>query len=485
MVVIVKFIGLIQLLALAVALEAVESATPPLSREVPLLRQNPHFAVLERCLEGLRKSDYAGVQQIASGFLPTIEKAADDQSQSLNDFPSEQQPTPELDAAALLCWCLGTSHYEQRDFTAAKPYLEKAWRKYPLARFRHPESFVWMPARDAYTEWLIIGYVSAIKEHTLDKYPFDPTLSIFHAAGAEGMLHLTPMTEATRFVFMTDGPKPIEAALNQMLASAEINGLDHSGMIEDAFSGLSAPADPDLEQGWSALLARLESWEHDSPGSSLPKIAKVGFWINYAWQARGDGYAQTVGDQGWKLFGERLNKALELQRKEIVPHPMWFVHGLILGRGLGADSSAQTAFFEEAIRQFPTFLPIYQQMQVYLLPRWHGAPGEWQQFAIWAARKAGPELYVDLYLNAEAFEGREVVENDPLIDWKFLREGFESKLKLGRLSWVVANQYAARACARNDKAAALAAFGNPATRFHPLLWNGLADFKHWREWAKQ
>jgi hypothetical protein len=66
------------------------------------------------------------------------------------------------------------------------------------------------------------------------------------------------------------------------------------------------------------------------PDSITPRVALATGLLGYAWQARGHTFADEVTKDGWRLFHERVTEARRIPRRTN-----------------------------------------------YLLPRWHGEPGEW------------------------------------------------------------------------------------------------------------
>ena len=45
------------------------------------------------------------------------------------------------------------------------------------------------------------------------------------------------------------------------------------------------------------------------PQEASIHLLRGDYYIRYAWNARGDGWADTVKEEGWKLFGQRLDMA--------------------------------------------------------------------------------------------------------------------------------------------------------------------------------
>ena len=64
---------------------------------------------------------------------------------------------------------------------------------------------------------------------------------------------------------------------------------------------------PDLE--WNARIHLLQQWTTKNPKSITPRVALAELYINYAWQARGQEYADKVTDDNFRLFEERIAMA--------------------------------------------------------------------------------------------------------------------------------------------------------------------------------
>jgi hypothetical protein len=82
------------------------------------------------------------------------------------------------------------------------------------------------------------------------------------------------------------------------------------------------------QQDWTDLLQRLQRWVKARPESITARVALALAYLDYAQDARGSGYAQTVSDSGWKLFAERTAEAKRiLKEASALPTkcPEWYV----------------------------------------------------------------------------------------------------------------------------------------------------------------
>jgi hypothetical protein len=141
---------------------------------------------------------------------------------------------------------------------------------------------------------------------------------------------------------------------------------------------------PATEEDWTSHIATLKSWGSTRPESATARIALAEAYENYADKARGSGYANTVSEDGWKLYGERnelaastLAEAAKLKEK----CPYWYEAVQDLAIAQGWDKSQARKLFEEAAAFEPTYYHYYREYANFLLPKWYGEPGEAEAFA--------------------------------------------------------------------------------------------------------
>lgn len=104
----------------------------------------------------------------------------------------------------------------------------------------------------------------------------------------------------------------------------------------------------------------------------------------HAWDARGGGTADTVGEDQFKHFrgrlteaGNRLKRAWELDN-DCAPAAAYMV---AVCMGLGHDRDEMEKWFGRAVAADPTGLPAYRAKMDYVLPKWHGSEEEALEFA--------------------------------------------------------------------------------------------------------
>jgi hypothetical protein len=146
------------------------------------------------------------------------------------------------------------------------------------------------------------------------------------------------------------------------------------------------------ENEWTKHLERLQRWVAQHPDSITARVALGAAQLQYAWRARGGGYADSVTEDGWRLFHERaevaaktLMDASSLQAK----CPEWYLAMQLTARALGQSKEMQTAIFEKAVAFEPDYHYFYRAQAEMLMPKWEGEDGEMAAFAQQVADRIG------------------------------------------------------------------------------------------------
>jgi hypothetical protein len=189
-------------------------------------------------------------------------------------------------------------------------------------------------------------------------------------------------------------------------------------------------ADSEPESMWLLHKQIHEEWLAKKPESVTARVAFADFWVSYAWHARGSKFAKDVTDEGWRLFGERLDNALKIVNEtHAMPAKdpyLWSV-ALSIALGQGWDEKAYDALMREAHSVEPLFWS-YDTARAYsLLPRWHGQPGDWERYArISSVRNGGvgAETYARIVIHLMKYYGN--IFNETQASWSLTRKGFEA-----------------------------------------------------------
>ena len=172
-----------------------------------------------------------------------------------------------------------------------------------------------------------------------------------------------------------------------------------SWKVADVYASL-VPTNHAPEAQWQARLTALRNWIAARPESPSARVALAYFLTEYAWQARGGGYAYTVTDEGWRLFAQRLTDAahtLNAANGLAFYCPVAWSVLMRVGLGLSVDRARYDALFDKAIHLVPDYKSYYYRRAIYLLPRWSGEPGEWESDLAKSCDSLGGEKGDELY----------------------------------------------------------------------------------------
>ncbi len=158
--------------------------------------------------------------------------------------------------------------------------------------------------------------------------------------------------------------------------------------LQNFFDVLTWPDDYDFDK----LQPAIEAWRRARPQSNFARLVEIDFWTNKAYSIRGGGYASSITPE----MSARMDEALERGTRAIAElpdsanqSPLFFTVLQDWAKLSGAGRPFIDAVFEEGVAKFPDYQPIYLNHSILLLPRWFGAPGEWQAMATRSADAVG------------------------------------------------------------------------------------------------
>jgi hypothetical protein len=253
-------------------------------------------------------------------------------------------------------------------------------------------------------------------------------------------------------------------------------------------TGALGEEDVPLDSDGQKLLAHLQKWQVAFPDSAAVRLSLAYFYVNSAWSARGTGLANTVEEDQWKIFNERnakakgiLLEAATLKEKD----PFWYDLMQLIARNEGWDKAAARELFDQAIVFEPGFYHYYIEQSRFLLPQWHGEPGDIQAFADETLRRVpepdGSMLYFWIF-SSEVCYCQEGMRTLGHADYPKLRQGYANINKYYGLSNLNANRFAFMASVRLDKPLAQEAFAS-VTRMDEDIWQSEQTFEEIRAWA--
>ena len=161
---------------------------------------------------------------------------------------------------------------------------------------------------------------------------------------------------------------------------------ERPGAIDDLLSWYSFLAMPEYteSQDIPEHCTKLAEWRREFPNSPTPLIVLALAHIRHAWNARGSSWASTVTQEGWELFQSRIEEAHKLLERAVelgVKDGAAFSALIEVAKAKSLSHELTRAYLNAGMKLDPTYMEMYKQMAVYLLPRWLGEPGDVEAFA--------------------------------------------------------------------------------------------------------
>jgi TPR repeat protein len=273
------------------------------------------------------------------------------------------------------------------------------------------------------------------------------------------------------------------------LRDSKARFADGAWKLNVFYSAFSEPREED-KVGWERFLSKLDNWHMKYPDSVTAKCAAAKGWISYAKLARGEGYADTVTEEGWKLFYKRLQRAYPLIEKappgnsRDCPERLSMLMGVL--NAAGGEKSSFDFIFNRAIAFEPLYYYYYINKAIYLMPRWHGEAGDWQRFAEEAIplspKSEGMANYTRIIINMA--NNKEFTSFKKAgVSWPKMKQGFYDLQKNFPASLWNMNLFCKFASAAGDKQTAQRLF---ASIDYPYLtvWAGKREeFQKISKWA--
>jgi hypothetical protein len=258
------------------------------------------------------------------------------------------------------------------------------------------------------------------------------------------------------------------------------------------YSALMTPAEGTYdasENDWTSQLVRLQRWTAQRPDSITARVALGGAQLQYAWRARGGGYADKVTDDGWRLFQQRAEMAAKtLMDASSLPAkcPEWFLTTQLTARALGQSKEMQTAIFEKAIAFEPDYQYFYRAQAEMLMPKWEGEEGEMAAFAGHVADRIGGKkgdiiyFQIAVVLNCGCDNDRGLNG----LSWPRIKRGYtDLEEQYGEFVGNL-NGMAYMAGMAGDIAYAHEMFTRIGEGWDETLWHKKANFEMVRQWAQ-
>jgi len=173
------------------------------------------------------------------------------------------------------------------------------------------------------------------------------------------------------------------------------------------------------------------------PESTLPLLLKGQVYTDYAWDARGKGWASSVTKEGWKKMYERLAEAetalmAAWKKNPDDPRAPTLMLGVELGQAKGRE--VLETWYKRAMAADPDNADACRKKMYYLEPKWHGSQEDMLAFGRellaagnWEARL--PFQLVDAHLALAGYaDKKETYYKDDRV-WKDFQAVYEGYLK--------------------------------------------------------
>lgn len=261
------------------------------------------------------------------------------------------------------------------------------------------------------------------------------------------------------------------------------------------YEGLATPpaGGKATDDDWNTQINALKAWVAARPDSSAARIALAEAYDNFGAKARGAGYADTVSDEGWQLYNERLALsantlvgAAKLKEKS----PYWFTVMYDVAAAEGWDKSQFKELLDASISFEPSYYHSYRLYAQYIQPKWFGQEGDAQAFAEQISAQIGGEegdfvyfeLATTLACGCDKDDDQNAIQS---LSWPKIKSGYAAMEHLYGRSSLKTNRFAYLAFLENDRTTAQAAFN--ATNYHwdQRAWPSYNTFLQAEAWANR
>ncbi|MDR3792982.1 MAG: DUF4034 domain-containing protein [Terracidiphilus sp.] len=257
--------------------------------------------------------------------------------------------------------------------------------------------------------------------------------------------------------------------------------------LQDFYSMVDAIGTDDAEA--QARIALLQRWIAARPESITPHVAMGGVLHRWAWRARGGGSAETVTNEGWRLFHERLaQSAKELTEAQKLHEscPHLYFEWMTVGLGQDWAPEKMRAMFERAVKAEPDYVLYYQLYANYLQPKWDGEKGEATALAKTVADKRGgaegDALYYQMALTL-IHHGNPGIQAKEM-DWPRIQRGYQVTKERYGVTGQQEERMAYMAWKFRDAAFASKQFEMLGAKWSKGVWHNEETYDKARDWAK-
>ena len=240
---------------------------------------------------------------------------------------------------------------------------------------------------------------------------------------------------------------------------------------------------------WGVHFQHLQKWVTARPQSITARVALARAYLDYGYEARGEGSSDTVSQNGWKLFKERSAEAKRiLQEASSLSSkcPEWYSAMLMAAQNLGWSAGDARALFDEAFRFESDYFYSARILANYLQPKWAGEAGDTERFMQEIADRIGGDqgdiFYFQVALTPHLICG---CEEEPKLSMERIERGFDASEKQYGTSMLNLNLIAFLAANNKDTSSLLAdkALTRIGEQWDENIWKTKKDFDSTKAWA--
>lgn len=234
----------------------------------------------------------------------------------------------------------------------------------------------------------------------------------------------------------------------------------------------------------------LKRWRAARPDSRAAGPGYACAMVKLAWDERGGAVASMVSDEQFARFGADLDAAWQVLAPAAGTRGRvggWYMAALRVGLGQGWERGRLMQLRNDGLRDAPWIETTEGMVARALLPRWGGAPGEWEGFAASVAKSSpdgrGSQRYARIVTSLQEVHGNLFRETGA--SWPIAHAGFEALEREYPESVTLPSRHARFAWMAEDRDVARAKFAKLGDRVDLTVWRGDAEFLAARAWANE
>jgi hypothetical protein len=243
------------------------------------------------------------------------------------------------------------------------------------------------------------------------------------------------------------------------------------------YSAILAPF-ADSEAGRLEQIDRAADWQKLYPKSAIPRLLAADTWLSLANSGGGSIGSEEAMNRSRQIF--EAAKTFEVKDAE------FYGHYIALGKSQGWPRRQVDPLLEEAIKLDPAYYPAYQSMANYLLPDWHGQPGDERELAETLRDRIGGTTgliaYATVALHCTHYQGTSVLCKEfPYAD---LKPALLAQCRAFPALQRYVEMTAWLACVSDDPATAHAMFLQfPPQAWDSSIWGMRDEMENCRRWS--